>query len=932
MQKDSSFLIRSNFGGITSLKRRSDIYDTDYIWPEETLGNVIVRYRNPGKEWREVTAFSSGDIRKQISTDKDDQDLLAFHYSGKSKGVKGIQDFDLTVEFASHVDCLLWTIEFENKTNQELELGDIALPLPFNNKFIHDNLTNYTQTVSRHSFISGHASFIFWTRQNGVGPFLVMTPIHPTHLEYYERHDYNSREITAPYWVYIHSAVNGTGERRGSWRQPHTSTKLSAQGLPGDSLTYGFKFQWAENYDRVRDILYKEGSFDVQVVPGMTLPEDQFAMVSLRTKNKDHRILPEYPEQTLIEFLGERAEDTYLYRVKFTRLGENALTVSYGKEQYLLLEFFITQPLETLIKKRAAFLVDKQQHRNPEKWYDGLFSIWDMKNSVLRSPENTDGFDYWYGYIVACDDIALPKAPYIAAKNLYYPNCKEIEAVEYYLRNHVWGKLQRTDQEEPYPYSIYGVPNWFENRYSEHGFDSQGKGLEHIWRSFDYPHLIMLYYHMYQIARQYPDLVHYLDAGGYLKRAYGTAQAYFQTQTLPQMVGYPALPFQNTPRKSLYWAYTIGIYNELLIVDLIETLDHEGLSEEAGWLKAEWEKKVKFFIYDDPYPFDSEFPFDTTAFESSHAIARYALDHPLEPDDHLWYNSTKDKWYSHPAIDQAAAEIFMEKQIQANIAVRGWLEPAYYLLGSDYRGGESVRYGLSYMSQLGGWAILDYALNYAKDPFPFLRLGYASILSSWALMNTGTKETNFGFWYPGKENNGASGWAFTPEKFGQMWIRKDNPRGAWFYDGEIDLGYCGALRAAATIVADDPLFGMFAYGGRLTTTQGAIEVIPLDGLRKRFYFITQAIRLQILIAWDGFMSDKTIRISHDFHTISFYLENRTDSDHLTAINLSGLPEGRYEITQDQKINNIDISGKTHIDISMMKGRETMVTIQWIAER
>ncbi len=29
------------------------------------------------------------------------------------------------------------------------------------------------------------------------------------------------------------------------------------------------------------------------------------------------------------------------------------------------LEFFVTEPLETLIKKRAAFIVKHQQHRDP---------------------------------------------------------------------------------------------------------------------------------------------------------------------------------------------------------------------------------------------------------------------------------------------------------------------------------------------------------------------------------------------------------------------------------------------------------------------------------------------------------------------------------------------------------------------------------------
>src|SRR5262249_29336641 len=160
----------------------------------------------------------------------------------------------------------------------------------------------------------------------------------------------------------------------------------------------------------------------------------------------------------------------------------------------------------------------------------------------------------------------------------------------------------------------------------------------------------------------------------------------------------------------------------------------------------------------------------------------------------------------------------------------------------------------------GGWAIQDYALHYAPDPYPYLRLGYASYLSSWALMNTGTPASNFGYWYPGQANDGASGWAFTPEKYGPMWIRQDNPRGPWYYDGEIDLGYIGALRAAATIVADDPLFGLFAYGGLLTESPDDIAVIPRDGLRQRFHFIRGAQRLHLELDWDGFAPDQPIHL------------------------------------------------------------------------
>jgi len=54
----------------------------------------------------------------------------------------------------------------------------------------------------------------------------------------------------------------------------------------------------------------------------------------------------------------------------------------------------VSEPLETLIKKRAHVIATRQQHRDPAKWYDGLFSVYDMRAKVLRSPDDTDGFDY----------------------------------------------------------------------------------------------------------------------------------------------------------------------------------------------------------------------------------------------------------------------------------------------------------------------------------------------------------------------------------------------------------------------------------------------------------------------------------------------------------------------------------------------------------
>ena len=74
----------------------------------------------------------------------------------------------------------------------------------------------------------------------------------------------------------------------------------------------------------------------------------------------------------------------------------------------------------------------------------------------------------------------------------------------------------------------------------------------------------------------------------------------------------------------------------------------------------------------------------------------------------------------------------MDRQLRAGLAVRGWLETAYYLLGADFTA-SSDGGALSYMAAMGGWGILDYGLNFAAAPYDWLQLGYASYLSSWAL-------------------------------------------------------------------------------------------------------------------------------------------------------------------------------------------------------
>jgi hypothetical protein len=895
------FNLAFNRAGLSSVKKPDDRFPTDYISKGRAFGEFTLKYKAGNENtW---TTLNSTEVLKPVKVNASKSTLI-YNSDAKSAAVKLSSDFSLVG------DAVVYKLTINNQSKSQLQLGSLSLPLNYNNLSGENPKQIFEERVMKHHFISGDGSYVFWERPTGLGPYLVMTPLPGTHLEYDDLAKNDSDENV--FRMFIHSKAEAENAA-GTWRQPQTVGEVKT----GSSVTYGFKFRWAKDYQGVRDILYQEGLPDISIIPGMTVPDDLFALFSIRCKQKINNIDPEFAAETKIIDQGAKPDGTHIYKVQFKHHGENRLTVNYGNGLKTYLEFFSTEPLSTLYQKRANFLTTHQQHKVPGKWYDGVFSQWDMCNAVLRGPDNSDGFDGWWSYVLTCDDPGLCKAPFLAAKNMHYPDQKQIDALEYYIKNFVWGKLQRTDEEKPYPYGIYGTPSWYVDRDPEKRklVTTQNLDKEHIWRSYDYPHIMMLYFHMYQIASMYPDKTHYLDKKGYLIRAKETAKAFFN------------YPYEIMP---WYETYKWGCYNELLLIDLMAALRKEGYSADADLLQKEWEKKVKYFIYDDKYPYRSEYSIDATAFESSHAFAKYAIANNMKPDSNLWYDKKLKKWYSHPHVTKQDAEDFMQKQIGANIACRGWLENSYYLKGSDFRG-SSDGYLLSYMAQMGGWAIVDYALNYNNDP-KYLQLGYASYLSSFALMNTGTAKSNYGYWYPGKENDGASGWAFEPMRHSTTWIRKEQDRGAWFYDGEIDLGYSGALRTASTIVTIDPVFGLFAYGGLVSKVGANYVVSPKDGLQQRFYYRNNNRKLNIELERDGFANDQSIVFDDQLNAITLNLQNRTADAHTTSVSVSGLNEGRYSLLVNGKSTGVVTiaNGKvTDLIIAVSKAGSALVKLNKI---
>lgn len=795
---NSRFKAQVQDGMLRSVSMMGDGENIPYLNEEKGYGNLYLAWESAGerRQWRpfEDEGF------------KDDKPVVrgrSVRYEGSVRG----EELKVTVRFCLG-EVLEQEILVENVCSEPMRLLDFGLRLACHTKFAWGG--DAGREVIGHHFISGHGSHSTLYRCDGRGSLLAVLPWGDSQWVHYEE------EVPEPIpgrdgtdgkgMVVLYSLSGGVGAKRkeegARLRIEPTSVLLE----PGESYRYRGRILFAGDYEDCRSRLVEQGQVMAESVPGYTVPREQPVLLALRWDGEACQAegLRVEGEDTEVEALGTNGA-YHIFRLSFRRLGERTIRVLYGGK-YMHLYYFVTQDVRTMLGKRAAFIAGKQI-KDGEKWYNGLLAEYNNETGAVLSPDNYDRIGGWRIYEVTCDDPGLSKPAFLSTAQTVCPVQAQVDALDDYIEHFVWGGLQQTE-DEPFPYGIYGIPDWHVLRESE---DPGNGGRTHLWRVYDYPHIALMYFNMYQVAAFAEGIATRLPAKEYLRRAYGTARAMF---TVPaELEGWSA--------------YETGFYNELAIPEIVGALRREGMELEARVLEGHWNRKMGYFVKECKDVFGSEYPFDTTGFESTHVLAARGLEMAEMRCRKLPYGED---------MDYGRAVEFMENQTACNVACRGVLEPAYFWYGSDYRG-DNLHYTLSYMTQMGGESLLDYACYHALEPFGMLRLAYGSLLGSWALLNCGDAESDYGYWFPGKEKDGCASGGFEPLYGGETWLNQPHHGGAWYYSCEIDLGFCGGLRGAATVVAEDPVFGRVCYGGSLEKVPEGLRVRCRDGVGRRFHYI-----------------------------------------------------------------------------------------------
>ena len=830
-------LISPRDGGVHKLVRVHDIRETNYLLGvlneglkftgknKEWFGHLTTTFRTGTGPWKNLSTGQLDSIR-QLVTGADSVQII---YNSSVKSSQNPQPFNLIEKWSLVDQSLHWDIRFKNISDAEIQFGDLGVHLPFNQYWSGGNQQDiHENRVMRHMCIALNGSYLYWQRPSGEGPFLVMMTGEDTKLEYYQRRlqgqPFGMAEPAAfegLVTVYLYSLLANPG----NWFYPPTSLTLNQ----GEEKTLQFRFRWANDYQELKTILYEEGLIDADSRPGMVIPADLYALLDLHTKKKIETIVPEFPDQTQIEYLGQPQTDHYIYKISFTKRGSNKILLNYGKDEQMGLLYYVTDPLETAIKKHAAFRAARQQELDSSKAVFGVFNMWDA-NKHYRVTTETDP-ELPCFFLNGTDDIGFGGPLALSEKNVYFPVQDEIDALERWAKYYLWegDGEQRADT-----YELYWCWQPWPNK--------TGTG-----RSYNYPHVANTYHNLYRIGKMY-GLTRYLKPEEYLYRAYRTLKTMF------------TFPMWSDGGKK--W----GLMGESGTPKLIASLRKEGMLTEADEIEKYWQAKIDYFD-STAYPFGSEITYDATAYEAAHALGVYGTRLDL-----------------------------IEKTYHANRMTRSH-QPVWFQYGSDNRWMGDSHYRLSYMSQLAGWALLDYALNYAENPTEIMPIAYGSYLSSYA---------NYVSEGP---SAGASRWVFYPDSGITGWAA---------HDGEIGIGIYGALITAASVIDTDPVFGLIGYGCEVKDEGKYYAIFPKDGIRQRVYSIN--LKIQLTLGRDAFASQpEAVKVWKSQDRIEFFIENMfPESPHPLTITVSGLEKGFYQVNlndqramvfenKDQKDNSVSIN-------------------------
>lgn len=503
---------------------------------------------------------------------------------------------------------LVLRFEIYNKTDQNVEIGALGIPMIFDNILDGRTLEQaHAKNVFYDPYIGRDAGYLQVTRLSGHEPSLIVTPYGKTPFEAYNplNDDKTPRGIAFEgfyeWMIYSKAYAENEWKNAEQWNNP-----TSAIIKPGETKNYGLQFLLSGTARDVEATLIANHKPVALSVPGYVLPRDVDAKLFIRYDKKIKSVAVFPADALSIKAIGSTKNGWKSYAVKGAISGRCRLTITYADGVEQTISYKIIEPEDEVISSYGNFLTTKQ-------WFDKPDPIFKRSPSVIT-------YDYEKQKQVSQDSRAWiaglsdegGAGSWLGAimKQLVHPEKAEIDKLKQFVDTVMFGQIQHKDGPQKYGVKkslFYYAPDSLpKDTYSKDiNFKTWSawpkKEADNLGRSYNYPHVAAAHWMMYRLARNYKGFVaettwkqHLLDAAETGMAMVNIAPYYAQFGQMEGTIFY------------------------LILTDL----KNEGLTEEAVRLEKEMKKRADHWRSLD-YPFGSEMPWDSTGQEEVYVWSNY---------------------------------------------------------------------------------------------------------------------------------------------------------------------------------------------------------------------------------------------------------------------------------------------------------------------
>ncbi len=745
---------------------RIEIRDKDSIY---YIGDLNFKIRNKMGEW---VSFSTARERKKVKALPVSGNVLAA--ADLTNTLPSSNPLEIKRMYEENEGKLILKFEITNPTGSSIEIGALGTPMAFNNILEGKTLDEtHADNVFFDPYIGLDAGYLEVKHLTGEDEVLLVLPEENMAFEAYRPllDDPSRRSIVfegVHEWMPLSKAyAENEWDGVQQWNDPSSMTLK-----PGETKNFSLRFVLAPEIRKIQDKLLKESRPVAVGVPGYVLPTNVNAQLFLKY-NEDIENIEIEPKGTLsFTKIGTNSSGFVEYSVKGENWGRARALIHYKDGLTQSINYKVIKPETEVVDDFGNFLLTEQ-------WFDKPDDLFGRTNSVIS-------YDYETKKQVTQDSRAWiaglsdegGAGSWLGAmmKQLIQPDKKEIQKLQKFIDETLWGGIQYNDGEKKYgvrksifyyepeemPAGTYSdtinYKTWA--AWNKEGADDPG-------RSYNYPHVAAAHWIMYRLSRYHEGLVDNHNWQWYLENAYHTAIA--MTELAP-------------------WYAEFGQMEGTVFLFILKDLQEEGYSELASNLETKMKERADHWKSLN-YPFGSEMPWDSTGQEEVYM------------------------WSDYFGYDEKA-------QITLN-AILAYMPtmPHWAYNGNARRywdflyGGKLSRIERQIHHYGSGLNAIPVLKQYRKTPddFYLLRVGYGGLLG--AISNI----TQDGF--------GPAAFHSFPST-----LEID------YLSGDYGSGFFGYAVNSATYVVDNKDFGWLAFGGNLNKTENTIEVSNTTAAKNKFYF------------------------------------------------------------------------------------------------